>query len=42
LNFVVNKDIKTKDIKLNIEKSNQELITKVELLDIYIDENKLP
>ena len=42
LNFVVEKNIKTKDIKITIEKSNQELITKVELLDIYIDENKLP
>lgn len=42
LNFVVDRDIKTKDIQITIEKSNQELITKVELLDIYTDENKLP
>lgn len=42
LSFVVNKDTKTKDIKLTIEKSNQELITKVNLIDIYEDENKLP
>ena len=39
---MVNKDTKTKDIKLTIEKSNQELITKVNLIDIYEDENKLP
>lgn len=42
LSFVVNKDTKTKDIKLTIEKSNQELIQKVDLVDIYEDENKLP
>jgi len=42
LSFVVDKTIKTKDIKITIEKSNQNLITKVELVDIYEDEIKLP
>jgi len=42
LNFVVNKSIKAKDIKTSIEKTNPNLITKVELFDIYEDKNKLP
>jgi phenylalanyl-tRNA synthetase beta chain len=41
LNFVVNKDIKAKDIKQTIEKTNPNLITKVELFDIYEDATKL-
>lgn len=35
LNFVVNKDIKAKDIKTTITNADQNLITKVELIDIY-------
>ena len=41
LNFVISKETKWKDIKLAIEKTNQELITKVELIDIYENEEKL-
>jgi len=42
LSFVVDKAIKSSDIKIAIEKTNQNLITKVELTDIYEDEEKLP
>lgn len=42
LNFVVNKNIKAKDIKTTIEKTNPNLITKVDLFDIYENEEKLP
>lgn len=42
LNFVVNKNIKARDIKVAIEKTNPNLITKVDLFDIYEDEEKLP
>lgn len=41
LNFVIDKLTKWKDIKLAIEKTNSELITKVELIDIYENEEKL-
>lgn len=41
LSFVIDKDIKIRDIKTTIEKSNQNLITKVDLLDIYENEEKL-
>jgi len=33
--------VKAKDIKATIEKANNNLITKVELIDIYEDEEKL-
>ena len=42
LNFVANKDIKSKDLKMTIQKTNTKLITKVELVDIYENEEKLP
>ncbi len=42
LSFVVDKDTKAKIIKLTIEKSNTDLITKVDMTDIYEDEAKLP
>lgn len=42
LSFVVDKDTKAKIIKLTIEKSNIDLITKVDMTDIYEDETKLP
>lgn len=42
LNFVVEKNIKWNEIKQTIEKTNEELITKVELIDIYENEEKLP
>lgn len=42
LNFVVDKSTKWKDIQATIEKSNQNLIQKVELFDIYESEDKLP
>lgn len=42
LNFVVDKATKAKDIHWAIEKTNPNLITKVELFDIYEDESKLP
>ncbi len=42
LNFVADKIVKSKDLKATIEKTNQNLITKVELVDIYEDEVKLP
>jgi len=41
LNFVVNKDIKAKDIKTTITNTEQNLITKVELIDIYENEEKM-
>jgi len=41
LNFVVSKDTKWKDIHSTIEKSNTNLIKKVELIDIYENEEKL-
>lgn len=42
LSFVVDKNIKWKDIYLTILKSNPNLINKVELFDIYENEEKLP
>jgi phenylalanyl-tRNA synthetase beta chain len=42
LNFVVDKTTKWKDIHTTIEKANQNLIQKVDLIDIYEDEEKLP
>jgi len=42
INFVINKDIKWKDIKLAIEKTDINLIKRVELFDIYENEEKLP
>lgn len=42
LNFVVSKDIKAKDIKVTIEKTNNKIITNVDLFDIYENEEKLP
>ena len=42
LNFVVDKDTKWKDIHATIEKADQNLIQKVELIDIYESEEKLP
>ncbi len=42
LSFVVDKKTKAKDIFTSIEKTNPNLITKVELTDIYEDEDKLP
>lgn len=42
INFVVNKEVKAKDIQTTIEKANIDLIRKVELFDIYEDELKLP
>ena len=41
LNFVVNKDVKASDIKTTIWKTNGNLITKVELIDIYENEEKM-
>lgn len=41
LSFVVKKDVKAKDIKLAVEKSDSKIITKVELFDIYENEEKL-
>ena len=41
LNFVVNKNIKASEIKKTIEKADQNLIIKVELIDIYENEKKL-
>jgi len=42
INFVVDKNTKWKDIKIAIEKTNQNLIQKVELFDIFESEEKLP
>jgi len=42
LNFVVDKNIKWKDIHSTIEKANNEIINKVELIDIYENEDKFP
>ena len=42
LNFVVNKEIKWKDIKTAIINSDKKLIKKVELFDIFENEEKLP
>jgi phenylalanyl-tRNA synthetase beta chain len=42
LNFVADKTVKNKDLKATIEKTDAKLITKVELVDIYEDEEKLP
>ncbi len=42
LNFVANKTIKSKDLKATIEKTDAKLITKVELVDIYENGEKLP
>lgn len=41
LSFVVAREIKTKDIKLTIEKTREDLITKVELIDIYENNKQL-
>ncbi|MFK7780162.1 MAG: phenylalanine--tRNA ligase subunit beta [Candidatus Gracilibacteria bacterium] len=41
LNFVVDKKTKAKDIKTTITKANNNLITKVELIDIYENDEKL-
>ena len=42
LSFIVDKTSKWRDIFLSIKKSDENLIKKVELFDIYEDENKLP
>ncbi|MCD5385144.1 phenylalanine--tRNA ligase subunit beta [Candidatus Gracilibacteria bacterium] len=42
LNFVADKKIKSKDLKTTIAKTDTKLITKVELVDIYENEEKLP
>jgi phenylalanyl-tRNA synthetase beta chain len=42
LNFVVDKEVKWKDIHATIEKTNVNLITNVDLIDIYESEEKLP
>jgi phenylalanyl-tRNA synthetase beta subunit len=41
LNFVADKTVKSKDLKSTIEKTDAKLITKVELVDIYENEEKL-
>jgi len=41
LNFVVQKETKAKDIKQAIENTDKNIINKVELIDIYEDEEKL-
>jgi len=41
LNFVIDKGTNTKDIKISIEKTNPNIITKVELMDIYENEETL-
>lgn len=42
LNFVIDKSISGNKIKMAIEKTNKEIINKVELVDIYVNEDKLP
>ncbi len=42
LNFVIDKSNKASKIKQAIEKSNDKIINKVELMDIYENEEKLP
>ncbi|NCO31458.1 hypothetical protein GW891_01175 [bacterium] len=42
LNFVIDKSISGNKIKIAIEKTNKEIINKVELVDIYENEDKLP
>lgn len=42
LSFVIDKDIKWKDIKSTIEKIDKNLIQKVEIFDIFESEDKLP
>jgi len=42
LNFVIDKDNKASKIKLAIEKTDKNIINKVELIDIYENEEKLP
>jgi len=42
INFVVDRSIKWKDIKLTIEKTDTSLINRVELFDVYENEEKLP
>ncbi len=42
LSFLVDKSVKWKDIYFTILKTNSELITKVELIDIYTDNIKIP
>lgn len=42
LSFVITKETLGKNIKTTIEKTNQDLIKKVELFDIYENEEKLP
>lgn len=41
LNFVIDKSIKARDIKQTIESSNKNIINKVDLIDIYENEEKL-
>ncbi len=41
LNFVINKEIKAKDIKNTIENTDKNIINKVELVDIYENEERL-
>lgn len=42
LNFVIDKQIKAKDIKITIKSSDKDIINKVDLIDIYENEEKLP
>jgi len=42
LNFVIDKENSTSKIKQAIEKTNDKIINKVELIDIYENEEKLP
>jgi phenylalanyl-tRNA synthetase beta subunit len=42
LNFVIDKDNKASKIKLAIEKTDKNIINKVDLIDIYENEEKLP
>lgn len=42
LNFVIDRDNKASKIKLAIEKTNKNIINKVDLIDIYENEEKLP
>jgi len=42
LNFVIDKDTTGRDIQIAIERSNQQLIQKVELFDIFESAEKLP
>jgi phenylalanyl-tRNA synthetase beta subunit len=42
LNFVIEKNIKAKDIKQTIKNTDKNIINQVELIDIYENEKKLP